>query len=246
MPTSRQALAARVPQPGAVRRDVLKDQVSPSVVGRPPAWAWASLAVCVATIPFLPAFTGSRVFYIRDLSMSFWGRYLWLRHELLSGSFPLWDPYMGAGQSAVADALHQLFLLPALAVRLIGSDAVGFNLWVATPFPLAALGAWLFFRRRFTADASALGAIAFSLSGPIVSTGNFPNLSWSAAAIPWVLWSVDRVIAVPAPREIATLSVVPALHALAGELRHALATSSSVWRAPLPACLPGAAGRRRG
>ena len=82
---------------------------------------------------------------------------------------------MGGGQSAVADALHQMFLLPAVAVRLIGSEAVGFNLWVATPFPLAALGAWLFFRRRFAPDASALGAIAFSLSGPIVSTGNFPE-----------------------------------------------------------------------
>ena len=157
------------------------------------AWAWASLAVSVAAIPFLPGLTGSRVFYVRDLSMHFWGRYLWLRHELLSGSFPLWDPYVGAGQSAVADALHQLFLLPALAVRLIGSEVVGFNLWVATPFPLAALGAWLFFRRRFAPDASALGAIAFSVSGPIVSTGNFPNLSWSVAAIPWVLWAVDRV-----------------------------------------------------
>jgi len=73
----------------------------------------ASLAVCAATIPFLPGLAGSRVFYVRDLTIFFWGRYLWLRHELLSGSFPLWDPYVGAGQSAVADALHQLFLLPA-------------------------------------------------------------------------------------------------------------------------------------
>ena len=175
---------------------------SPSGAPRRAAWAWASLAVCAATIPFLPGLTGSRVFYLRDLSMFFWGRYLWLRHELLSGHFPLWDPYVGAGQSAVADALHQLFLLPALAVRLIGSDVVGFNLWVATPFPLAALGAWLFFRRRFAADASALGAIAFSLSGPIVSTGNFPNLSWSVAAIPWVLWAIDRVTDGGRPRDI--------------------------------------------
>ena len=83
-------------------------------------WAWASLAVAAATIPFLRGLTSSGVFYVRDLSMSFWGRYLWLRRELLSGHFPLWDPYVGAGQSAVADALHQLFLLPALAVRLIG------------------------------------------------------------------------------------------------------------------------------
>jgi hypothetical protein len=164
------------------------------------------------------------VFYVRDLTIFFWGRYLWLRHELLSGSFPLWDPYVGAGQSAVADALHQLFLLPALAVRLIGSEVVGFNLWVATPFPLAALGAWLFFRRRFPADASALGAIAFSLSGPIVSTGNFPNLSWSAAAIPWVLWTVDRVATAATPRHIAALAVMTALQAFAGEPVTLLAT----------------------
>src|SRR5580693_1242309 len=183
----------------------------------PAAWAWASLAVCAATIPLLPGFAGSHVFYVRDLSILFWGRYLWLRHELLSGGFPLWDPYVGAGQSAVADALHQLFLVPALAVRLIGSEVVGFNLWVATPFPLAALGAWLFFRRRFAPDASALGAIAFALSGPIVATGNCPNLSWSAAAIPWVLWAIDRVTSEAAPRRIAALAVLTAFQASAGE-----------------------------
>src|ERR1700680_1481536 len=196
----------------------------------PAAWAWASLAIGAAAIPLLPGFAGPRVFYVRDLSILFWGRYLWLRHELLSGSFPLWDPYEGAGQSAVADALHQLFLLPALAVRLIGSEVVGFNLWVATPFPLAALGAWLFFHRRFSADASALGAIAFSLSGPIVSTGNFPNLSWSAAAIPWVLWAIDRVATRSVSEKceqapsIAALALVTALQAFAGEPVTLLAT----------------------
>ena len=196
----------------------------------PAPWAWASLAVCAATIPLLPGFAGPRVFYVRDLSILFWGRYLWLRHELLSGGFPLWDPYVAAGQSAVADALHQLFLLPALAVRLIGSDMVGFNLWIATPFPLAALGAWLFLHRRFAADASALGAIAFSLSGPIVSTGNFPNLSWSAAAIPWVLWAVDRVATRSVSEKcehapsIAVLALVTALQAFAGEPVTLLAT----------------------
>jgi hypothetical protein len=205
--------------------EAFRQTLDADAIRRPvPAWAWASLAVCAATIPFLPGLSGSRVFYVRDLTIFFWGRYLWLRHELLSGSFPLWDPYVGAGQSAVADALHQLFLLPALAVRLIGSDVVGFNLWVATPFPLAALGAWLFFRRRFAADASALGAIAFSLSGPIVSTGNFPNLSWSAAAIPWVLWAVDRVAAAATPRRIAALAVVTSLQAFAGEPVTLLAT----------------------
>jgi hypothetical protein len=156
--------------------------------------------------------------------MFFWGRCLWLRHELLSGVFPLWDPYVGGGQSAAADALHQMFLIPALAVRLIGNDVFAFNLWVAVPFPLAAIGAWLFFARRFTAPAAALGAIAFSCSGPIVSTNNFPNMSWSVAAIPWVLWAGDRVLSEAAPGRIAALAVIVALQALSGEPVTLLAT----------------------
>lgn len=193
-------------------------------VDRPAALAWASLAVCAAALPFLPGLTGSRVFYIRDLSLYFWGRYLWLRRTLLSGDWPLWDPYVGGGQSAVADALHQMFLLPALLVRLMGSEVLGFNLWVALPFPLAALGAWAFFARRFSAPAAALAAIAFSISGPIVSTGNFPNMSWSVAALPWVLWAVDRAASTPAPRHVAELALVVAFQALAGEPVTLLAT----------------------
>jgi hypothetical protein len=168
--------------------------------------------------------TGSRIFYIRDLGLHFWGNYLWLRRSLLSGEWPLWDPYVGGGQSAAADAIRQMFLLPSLLVRLIGSEALGFNLWVALPFPIAAVGAWAFFSRRFSAPASAVAAIAFSISGPILSTGNFPNLSWSVAAIPWVLWAVDRVASTPGPRRFVALAFAVAFQALAGEPVTLLAT----------------------
>lgn len=186
--------------------------------------AWASASVCVATMPFVPGLTGAGVFYVRDLSLFFWGRYVWLRRELWSGHFPLWNPYVGAGQSVAADALHQMFLPPALALRLIGSEVLGFNLWVAMPFPIGALGAWLFFARRFTMPAATLGALAFAVSGPIVATSNFPNMSWSVSAIPWVLWAVDRIATKPAPRRVAVLAVVVALQAAAGEPVTLLAT----------------------
>src|SRR6476646_5550104 len=107
---------------------------------QPPGWVWALLAACGAALPFLRGLTSARVFYIRDLSLYFWGRYLWLRRAWLSGQWPLWDPYVGGGQPAYSDALHQMFLLPAVLVRLIGSEVLGFNLWVELPFPLAALG----------------------------------------------------------------------------------------------------------
>lgn len=180
-------------------------------------WGWAAFAVCAAVLPFLRGFTNTRVFYIRDLSLYFWGRYLWLRREWLSGEWPLWDPYVGAGQPAVSDALHQMFLLPAIAARLTGGEVLGFNLWVALPFPVAALGAWIFFARRFSGPAAALGAAAFALCGPIVSTGNFPNLSWAAAMLPWVLWATDSLATAPGARRCGVLAVTVALQSFAGE-----------------------------
>jgi hypothetical protein len=182
-----------------------------------PAWAWGVLAASAATIPFLPGLTGSRIFYVRDLSLFFWARYLWLRRTLLSGEWPLWDPYVGAGQSAVVDALHQMFLLPVLLIRLLGTEVQGFNWWVSLPFPFAALGAWAFFARRFSAPASALAAVAFAACGPIVSTGNFPNMSWSVASMPWVLWAVDRAGSAPTAPNAGVLALAVAFQALAGE-----------------------------
>jgi hypothetical protein len=178
---------------------------------------WAAAAIAVSILPFARGLSGSRLFYIRDLSSYFWPRYLWLRRTWLAGEWPLWDPYVGAGQAAFSDALHQMFLPPAILARLVGNEVFGFNLWVALPFPLAALGAWLFFARRFSAPAAALAATAFAVSGPIVSTGNFPNLSWSVAALPWVLWATDRLVSAPDRRNVALVAVAVAAQCLAGE-----------------------------
>lgn len=196
--------------------------VAPAAPMTPTRWRrwagwWAVLAVTLATLPVAGVFFPNRVFHIRDLSLFFWGRHLWFRRSLWSGQWPLWDTWMGAGQSAVADALNQMFLLPVVALRLLGSEVVGFNLWVAVPFPLAALGAYLYLRGRFSRPGSALGAVAFAICGPVISTGNFPNLSWSVAAMPWVLWAVDRLLSRRRPSDLALLAVTFAFQALAGE-----------------------------
>jgi hypothetical protein len=136
---------------------------------------------------------------------------------LLAGEWPLWDPYIGGGQSAAADALHQMFLLPVVLLRLAGTERVAFNLWVALPFPLAALGTYRLFRTRFSGPAAALGAIVFSVSGPVISTGNFPNMSWCVALLPWVLWAMDRLVAAPSGRRLGVAALVFGCQALAGE-----------------------------
>ena len=180
------------------------------------AWLWIVFAAGVATIPFVQGFSSSRVFFIRDLSLYFWGRYLWLRRTLLSGEWPLWDPYIGGGQSAVADALHQMFLLPVLIIRLLGSEVVSFNLWVLLPFPFAAVGTAVFLGRAFLARIRA-GLHRVRGVGTSRIDGNFPNMSWSVAAMPWVLWAVDELVNRPGAARLAALAGAVAFQALAGE-----------------------------
>jgi len=183
----------------------------------PPRAAWPALVVAIALTPVLGVFTLSRIFYVRDLSFFFWSRHLWLRHTLLSGTFPLWDPYVAGGQSMIADALNQVLMPITIAIRLLPSDIVSFNLWVALPLPIAAIGTYAFLRHANSEAASGVGAIAFGLSGPIVSMLNTPNLAWSVAVLPYVMLATERVIAAPSARRMSLLAVTVALQALCGE-----------------------------
>jgi len=184
---------------------------------KPPRGFWPLLAVVVAIVPVGGVFTLSRLFFIRDLALTFHSRFLFVRHSIFSGAFPFWDPYAAAGQAAVNDALFQLFHLPSLLVRLLGPEIVAYNLWVALPIPLSALGMYLFLRRRLSPLPSAFGGVAFAVSGPIVSTANFPNLSWSIATVPYVFWALDRAFERKTAAAATLLAVVVACQALAGE-----------------------------
>ncbi len=178
---------------------------------------WAFGAVLLAIVPVAGALSTSRVFYVRDLALYFWPRHQWLRATWRAGDWPWWDPYAAAGQPAVADALNQFFLLPVTALRLLAPEVVGFNIWIAAPFPLTAAGAWLWLRRRFSPAAALVGAAVWALSGPTLSAGNFPNLSWSVAFIPWVFWAVERIPDRAAARSAAALAVIIGCQALSGE-----------------------------
>jgi hypothetical protein len=182
-----------------------------------PRGLWPLLAVAFATVPVAGMFTLSKVFFVRDLTMAFRSRFLFLRDSVFSGTFPLWDPYPAHGQPAAPDALYQLFHLPSLPIRLLLPDVVAYNLWIALPIPLAAAGMYLFLRRRLGAPASAFGAAAFAVSGPIVSTTNFPNMSWSVIAAPYVFWAIERLFVERSAPAMTVLAIALAAQALAGE-----------------------------
>ena len=129
-----------------------------------------------------------------------------------AGEAPWWDPHVAGGQSAIADALNQLAdagdAWPSGCCR---PPVVAFNLWVALPLPLAALG-----HVRVPAPASrpaggrGAGSVrAFALSGPIVSMLNLcPTSAWSVAFMPWVLFACDRLLERASAATFTTLAVV--------------------------------------
>jgi hypothetical protein len=180
-------------------------------------WAWPALAILVACVPFAQGLSLTKVFYVRDLTMFFWPRHLWIRSSLLAGTWPWWDPYAAAGQATFPDALNQFFLPPVLLFRVLFPAVVGFNLIVVAPFPLAALGTWFFLRRYFSPASATLGAVVFAGSGAVISTSNFPNLSWSVAWVPWLLWAVDRDRLDQSVRSFALLTVLLTCQMLSGE-----------------------------
>jgi prepilin-type N-terminal cleavage/methylation domain-containing protein len=176
------------------------------------------LLVALSLAPLHGLFTTDRIFFVRDLSFFFWSRHLWLRQTVATGELPWWDPYVAGGQSAIADALNQLLMPMTLAIRLLPSDVVSFNLWVALPLPIAALGMFAFLRRRdLPPAAAALGASIFMLAGPTVSMLNTPNLAWSVALIPWVLAACSEAAGASAAGRAVRVAIAFALQALCGE-----------------------------
>lgn len=179
--------------------------------------SWPLLTLVLSIIPIAGVFTLSRVFFVRDLTLAFRPRFLFLRHSMALGTFPLWDPYAANGQPAIGDALYQLFHVPSLALRLLLPRLIAYNAWVAAPVPLAAAGMYLFLRKHVTPVAAAVGGLAYGISGPMVSSTNFPNLSWSIAAVPFVFWSLERLFERRSAGAVTVVAVCVSCQALAGE-----------------------------
>jgi len=181
-----------------------------------PAWTSPALCALVALLAIPGVFSWSRVFYVRDIATFFLPHHLWFRNTLLSGTLPLWNPYLGCGYATAEDPALQTFFVPTLLLRFLPA-VIGFNLIVALPIALAAAGMHRFLKRFVSPEGACLGALVFAASGPMLSTANMPNLAWSCALIPWVFAAVDRLAEGWTRSRAALAAVAFGLMLLAGE-----------------------------
>lgn len=180
-------------------------------------WLWPLIVCAIALIPVRGVLSLGEIFYYRDLTVAAYPAHCWFRNTIFSGELPFWDPYVAGGQSAIGDSVRMICFPPVLLLRMLFPQNLGFNLAVALPFPVAALGAYAMLRRHVERPAAALGALVFVLSGPMLSTGNTLNLSWSIACLPWMLWAADRFCAERTVARFAGLAALFGIQMLAVE-----------------------------
>ena len=109
----------------------------------------------------------------------------------LSGSLPLWNPYIFGGMPLLASAQGGL-LFPPNWFYLLFSPQAATNLLVVTSYMLAALGAYLYSRRAgATVAGSVVTSLAWQWGGFLVGQIGHIGIVQTGACLPWVLWALD-------------------------------------------------------
>lgn len=173
----------------------------------------ALLAAAVLAL-YWPALGGGRVFFQRDV-FNYWRPHIdWALSSLSSGRTIAWNPGLLFGTPFLADPNFQAFYPPTWLLAVI-SPSTWFALMVAGHAIFGGLGvAKLLKSLGFDRGASA-GALAFALSGPVVSIASLWHHYCGAAWIPWVLEALHR-LDVSEGRAWRRFALVSAMTALAG------------------------------
>ncbi len=147
---------------------------------------------------------------------------------LQAGELPLWNPLLGMSAPLAANYQAALFYPPNWLYFVLAAlgglplMAWGQALLVAAHLALAGAG-MLRLLRALGADqrGQLVGALAFSLSGYLVSRAHFLSINASLAWLPWILLAVYQLAPAPGRRAVLRLAALLALQWLAGHAQMA-------------------------
>ena len=153
-----------------------------------------ALAAVLATVAwFLAPFLLDHAIVVeRDSLSSILPTRAFLAHSLQAGSWPMWNPLAVLGKPFLAEWQTGLFYPPSLLL-LVPPFTRGFNLFFVFHYAWTALGAFVLLRALgIQRPAAALGALVWTLGGPLVSLGHLLNHLTTISWLPWVLWAWVR------------------------------------------------------
>jgi hypothetical protein len=177
----------------------------------------ALFCVGVAVLVIAPIFQRFDTYGVHDWDQMFSHRYLAVKTIKRFHQFPFWDPYTCGGHTWWGGLESGTNLVsPWMPVYLLSTLPIAMRVEVAGSAILGALGAWAF-ASRFTKSPGIrlFVAAAFAVNGRWAlqaSVGHTWHLYY--AWVPWVLFFLDRAIAVDQPRPKSTLREVVWLGAM--------------------------------
>lgn len=146
--------------------------------------------------PFLCLLLFGRVIYWGTASLQFIPWYQYFFDSILSGNFPLWNPYNGMGvpfianyQSAVFYPINWLLLI-FYVIGHVGGLSIGVTLLIPLHLFIGGLGIMrileVFERSKFS---QLMGGIVFAFGGYILTRLTFISMVWSYAWLPWIIYA---------------------------------------------------------
>ena len=129
--------------------------------------------------------SGQSLFYYDTISQRL-PAMIFFKDEVLSGRFPLWNPYLYAGLPHLADPTNNV-LSPFNLFYFLLSPALAINLITALGVFIAGLGMYLFVRAlRLTSKASLFAGLAFMFCGSNLTLVNDLNSLLAVSFIPLI------------------------------------------------------------
>jgi hypothetical protein len=166
---------------------------------------------------FAPALLSSAQFVYRDTGRMHAPVKRWIGEELARGRFPEWNPYSGLGVPVVGNAIDGVQHPLTLLLAVLPPD-LQLKVWILASFAAAAGGAAVLARALGASPiAAAVGALAFALSGPLVSSSDNVTYLTAYAALPWLLAAGLRHARRGGPGPLALVAVASYLCAAAGD-----------------------------
>ncbi|MGH2621850.1 MAG: YfhO family protein [Anaerolineales bacterium] len=186
-------------------------------------------------LPWLPLVGGPALTFGPALIQGralFWGAPLlqftpWrtaAKQMLLSGHFPLWNPWLGLGAPLLANYQSAL-LYPPNWILMFLDVAWGQTLLVMLHLIWAGAGMAVLIRRLgFGRFAQTMAGLCFGMSGYLVARSGFLSINAAAAWLPWVIVAAERALNGRRLAGIALLGLALGMQWLAGHAQTAAYT----------------------
>ena len=173
--------------------------------------------VLVVTGWFWRVLFGGQLLYTRDIYGYHYPMKKIVRDAMLSGELPVWSPFFGAGQPIAANPAWELFYPPQWLV-LLPDFHFGMTLHIVVHFYICALGLYFLLRSLGAGPAaSVLGAMAFTLGGPMISLIRTLPLLFSLAWAPLLFLFARRYVLGGSRRDLLLTMLFGGMQALVAE-----------------------------